>query len=152
MRKAFLVLFLLLLVPSCWPADVTIAGYKVYWGTAAGVYGTPTTIGNQLTYTVTNLGPGTWFFTVIAFDVDGNESDFATAADDPTKHYVSTTIGINRCDLNTDQKVDALDVQALINSILTAGNKGDINEDNKVNALDLQLLMRVITQQSTCPE
>lgn len=75
------------------PSESTnIAGYKVYYGQAAGVYGSPITIGNQTTYTVTGLTPGTYYLTVTAFDEQGNESDFATAADDPTKQYVVATL------------------------------------------------------------
>jgi hypothetical protein len=41
---------------------------------------------------VAGLSPGTYYLTVTAFDDQGNESDYATAKDDPTKHYVVTTI------------------------------------------------------------
>lgn len=72
--------------------SANIAGYKVYYGSAAGVYGTPIQIGNQTSYTVSGLAPGTYYLTVTAFDDQGNESDYATAKDDPTKQYVVATL------------------------------------------------------------
>ena len=35
-----------------------LAGYKVYYGTAAGTYGTPIDVGNVTTYTVPGLTDG----------------------------------------------------------------------------------------------
>jgi hypothetical protein len=53
----------------------TVTGYKVYCGTAPGVYGTPTAIPNQTAWIVKDLNKGTYYFVVTAFDADGNESD-----------------------------------------------------------------------------
>ena len=53
----------------------SLAGYKVYFGTASGVYGPPITAGNVTTYLVTNLQNGnTYYFSVTAYDTYGNES------------------------------------------------------------------------------
>jgi fibronectin type 3 domain-containing protein len=62
-----------------WDASVTptVTGYKVYYGLESRLYGTPITIGNITTYTVTALGAGTFFFAVTAIDAQGNESDFS---------------------------------------------------------------------------
>ncbi|MFQ5598095.1 MAG: fibronectin type III domain-containing protein, partial [Nitrospiria bacterium] len=57
--------------------EVDLAGYKVYFGNASRTYGTPITLGNQTSYTVTGLGLGTYFFAVTAFDGAGNESTFS---------------------------------------------------------------------------
>jgi hypothetical protein len=66
-------------VSLAWDASTSpnIAGYKVYVGTATGTYTAPITIGNQTTYTVTGLGPGTFYFAVTAFNTAGNESGFS---------------------------------------------------------------------------
>jgi hypothetical protein len=61
--------------PSATP---TVTGYKIYVGTASRVYQAPITIGNQTTYTVTGLAPGsTFYFAATAYDTNGNESDFS---------------------------------------------------------------------------
>ena len=65
--------------------SLNIVAYKVYVGTSSGTYGTPLTIGNQTTYTVTSLNSGTYYFAVTALDIDANESDFS--------NEVSQTIG-----------------------------------------------------------
>jgi hypothetical protein len=58
--------------------EPTLAGYKVYVGTASGVYSTPINVGNVTTYTVLNLAPGSvYFFVVTAFDVNGFESGWS---------------------------------------------------------------------------
>jgi hypothetical protein len=136
-------------VRLAWDASVSerVTGYKVYAGQASRIYGAPVIIGNQLTYMVTDLTPGIWFFAVSAFDADGNESNYS--------NEVSTAIGnsANRCDLNGDGRVDTLDLQALVNFILhgTPQISGDINADSKVNVLDLQILANVILGRQSCP-
>lgn len=56
-------------------SEPDLAGYKVYMGMQSGVYGTPITLGTVTTYQILNLPPGsTYFFTITAFDSDGNES------------------------------------------------------------------------------
>ena len=61
-----------------------LAGYRIYYGSAPGVYGTTITIGMQTTYAVTNLSPGTWYFAITAFNTSGLESGYS--------NEVSTTI------------------------------------------------------------
>jgi hypothetical protein len=53
-----------------------LAGYRVHYGTALGHYPNTAIIDNPglTTYTIDNLPVGTWFFTVSAFDDNGNES------------------------------------------------------------------------------
>jgi hypothetical protein len=58
-------------------ASTGISGYKVYLGNNSRTYHSSTSLGNQTTHTVVNLGPGTWFFAVTAYDSSGNESDFS---------------------------------------------------------------------------
>ena len=52
-----------------------LAGYKVYYGTASGVYGTPTDAGNVTTYSLTGLTKGTTYYVAVtAYDTSNNES------------------------------------------------------------------------------
>jgi hypothetical protein len=55
----------------------TVTGYKIYYGSASGIYGTPITIGYVTAYTVPSLGPGKYYFAVTAFDAQGNESVYS---------------------------------------------------------------------------
>jgi hypothetical protein len=137
-------------VTLAWDANTEpdLAGYKIYFGTASGVYGAPVTVGLQTTYTVTNLAPGTWFFAVTAINNSGLESGFS--------NEVSTTISgtpTSRCDINADSAVNVLDLQILINTILgiNPGTGGDLNGDARVDVLDLQILGNVILGVRSCP-
>ena len=59
----------------------------------------------------------------------------------------------NRCDLNTDATTNALDLQLLVNAILSPAPPAanDLNRDGAVNVLDLQILANVILGTATCP-
>jgi len=54
-----------------------LSGYKVYFGTASGNYGTSISIGNTTSHTLTGLSDGSYFFAVTAVDTSGNESGFS---------------------------------------------------------------------------
>lgn len=55
--------------------STNLAGYKVYVGTASGVYGTPLDVGNVTAYTVNNLTIGTtYYFAVTSYNTTGKES------------------------------------------------------------------------------
>src|ERR1700690_1811631 len=54
-----------------------LAGYNVYYGTSSRSYGSPVNVGNAITYTVTNLTPGSYYFAVTAYDTSGNESAYS---------------------------------------------------------------------------
>jgi hypothetical protein len=112
-RKGFvltlLILIAIVIAPSilfaaqiklAWDAnsEPDLAGYKVYYGTASRVYGTPVSVGNVTTYTVTGLTLGqTYYMAVTALDnaTPANESSYSTevsgAATDPTQP-VSITV------------------------------------------------------------
>jgi len=62
-------------------APLTVAGYKVYWGTAAGSYPNSFTLNNPsaTSYTVQPLTAATWTFVVTAFDAGMNESRFSNS-------------------------------------------------------------------------
>lgn len=131
--------------------EVDLAGYKVYYGTASGVYASPVTISVQTTYTIKNLSPGTYFFAVTAYNTAGRESGYSNEV---TK-TVAATSAIYKCDLNGDSLINVLDLQILINAVLgtqlPANGKGDLNGDGRVDALDLQVLGNVILGIRSCP-
>ena len=55
-----------------------LAGYRLYYGTASGVYTAFVNTGLTAAYTVTALTHGTrYFFAVIAYDTTGNVSTFS---------------------------------------------------------------------------
>ncbi len=63
-------------------ALTNLAGYKVYWGQTQGSYPNVATISNPgtTTYVIDNLGSGTWYFVMTAYDSSGVESSFSNAA------------------------------------------------------------------------
>ncbi len=56
-----------------------LAGYKIYYRTSSGSYGTPIDVSyeNATNYTVDSLSSGTWCFVVTAYDTSLNESDYS---------------------------------------------------------------------------
>lgn len=65
-------------VKISWNANIEadLAGYKLYYGTASGAYGTPIDVGNVTSYTVT-VNPQvttTYYVALTAYDTSGNES------------------------------------------------------------------------------
>jgi len=54
-----------------------LAGYKIYFGTSSRNYPWSIDVGNVTTYTLNNLSPGTYFFTVTSSNTSGIESDFS---------------------------------------------------------------------------
>ncbi len=133
--------------------ETDLAGYKVYVGTASGVYGTPIIIGKQTTYTITGLSAGTtYYIAVTAFNSAGLESGYS--------NEVSTTIpgtqpSTSKCDIDSNGAVNALDLQIMINVIMGTrtmpSGRGDLNGDAKYDALDLQVLVNVILGTRSCP-
>lgn len=63
-----------------------LAGYDIHYGTASGKYTQTVAINNPglATYVVSNLSPGTYYFTVTAVNSQGTES--------PMSSEVSTTV------------------------------------------------------------
>jgi len=85
----FLIVCLFLIVPTVQAADVTLAwdavndsrviGYKLYYGTASGVYGTPVDVGKVTQFKLTGVKEGVnIFFAVTAYESSTNESAFST--------------------------------------------------------------------------
>ena len=54
-----------------------LAGYKVYYGTASGNYTVSKDVGNVLTYTITGLQTGTYYFAATSYNTLGNESVYS---------------------------------------------------------------------------
>ena len=56
-------------------SEPNISGYRVYYGTASGVYNQTADMGNVTQYLMSGLATGrTYFFTITAYDTSGNES------------------------------------------------------------------------------
>jgi hypothetical protein len=51
-----------------------LAGYILYVGPSSGIYIRTIDVGSLLTYTLTDLAPGSHYFCVSAVDLSGNES------------------------------------------------------------------------------
>jgi hypothetical protein len=135
-------------VSLSWEASTsTVTGYKVYVGTASGTYGTPTTIGNLTSYTVTGLSSGTYYFAVTAYDASGNESSYSN-------EVTKTIAAAHTCDINGDGTVGYNDLLALVDVVLglsQASSSYDLNGDGNVDALDLQILNNVYLGIRSCP-
>jgi fibronectin type 3 domain-containing protein len=55
--------------------ETDIAGYKVYYGTASGSYGTPIDVKNVTTYTIPGVSLGLKYYLVVAaYNTSGMES------------------------------------------------------------------------------
>ena len=54
-----------------------LAGYKLHFGTQPGQYTQVVTVGSYTTAEIDDLGPGTYYLSVTAYDIYGNESDFS---------------------------------------------------------------------------
>jgi Concanavalin A-like lectin/glucanases superfamily len=58
-------------------SEPDLAGYKIYYGPAPRTYVTSINVGNRITYTVTGLSAGTYYFAVVAFTTSGLQSPFS---------------------------------------------------------------------------
>jgi Concanavalin A-like lectin/glucanases superfamily len=58
-------------------SEPNLAGYKIYYGPAPRTYVTSINVGNRITYPVTGLSAGTYYFAVVAYDTSGLESPFS---------------------------------------------------------------------------
>ena len=73
-----------------WTAPITnedgsvltdLAGYKLYYGTQPGQYSQVITVGDYTSAEIGDLGFGTYYLTVTAYDIYGNESGFSNEID-----------------------------------------------------------------------
>jgi Concanavalin A-like lectin/glucanases superfamily/Fibronectin type III domain len=58
-------------------SESNLAGYRIYYGTSPGIHPTSVDAGNQTTFTVSGLGPGTYYFVVLAYNTSGLQSPFS---------------------------------------------------------------------------
>jgi hypothetical protein len=66
-------------VTLAWDASAEAAGYKIYYGTTSNNYTFVVDVGNDLTYTFTDLPDGnTYYFAATAYDASYLESDYST--------------------------------------------------------------------------
>jgi hypothetical protein len=62
-------------------ALTNLNGYKIYWGSSLGNYPNSASVGvGVASYTVEQLTPGTWYFTVTAVNAQGVESSYSNVA------------------------------------------------------------------------
>ena len=88
-KRLLMVLAIVLLAVSSWAAEVTLTwdapeppaapiGYRIYQGTASGVYNKTADAGTQLTWTMQGLEPGkTYYFAATALYPDNVESEYS---------------------------------------------------------------------------
>jgi hypothetical protein len=64
-------------------SPLTVAGYRIYWGTTLGNYSNSVTLSNPglTTYMIDQLTPATWYFVATAFNAQGAESPFSNVAE-----------------------------------------------------------------------
>ncbi len=71
-------------VSLTWPAVSTATGYKVYYGTSSGSYGTTFVVGAATSFTVTNLTAGIpYYFAVSAYNYAGDGAKSAQVTSTP---------------------------------------------------------------------
>ena len=87
--RRFLTLAIILAASASWAAEVTLTwdapdppsepiGYRIYQGTASGVYNKTADAGTQLTWTMQGLEPGkTYYFAATALYPDNVESEYS---------------------------------------------------------------------------
>lgn len=59
-----------------------LAGYHIYYGTSAGAWTSTITVleATETSYTVSGLAPGTYYFTIVAFNTAGDDSPQSNVA------------------------------------------------------------------------
>lgn len=86
-----------------------LAGYKIYRGTASGVYTTSVDVGNVTSYTWTDLPDGTLYFAIVAYDTSSNESDYS---DEIVETIARTYADVTGAGLSLSTGTGALAAQA----------------------------------------
>ncbi len=153
MRRLTLLFFLLAAPAIAADVELTwthspsagVTGYRVYWGQASRTYTQHRDEPYVTTATVPNLGPGTYYFAVAAYNA---------TAESPYSNEVSEVIRPS-CDLNGDANVNMLDLQAFVSALVNSRPLPavhDLNRDGRTDVLDLQILANVILGNRTCPQ
>ena len=85
-----------------------LSGYRIYYGTSPGVYGTAIDVGNVITSTVTNLADGSlYYFVVTAYDLSENESQFSSEVNKIILGITTASLSDGRVSLAYSQTVTA---------------------------------------------
>ncbi len=126
-------------------AESDLAGYKIYYGTAARTgtdpkscglcgYSTSVNVGNVRTYIISSLTNNTtYYFSVSAYDTSNYESSFSNKV----SKFISTS-----ADLNSNGRINAQDFSILMSNWgSTAKPAADVNQDGYTNAQDLSIMM-----------
>ncbi len=79
-----------------------LSGYKVYYGTASGNYGTVINVGNVTSYTVASLTSNvTYYFATTAYDTSSNESGFSNEVSKTIEAVSDTTAPTGTISINS---------------------------------------------------
>ena len=86
-RLITLIIFLLLSTAAWAGSDVTLswdanteadlAGYRLHYGNAPGIYDNQVDVGLVTIHTVADLPDGTYYFALTAYDTSANESEYS---------------------------------------------------------------------------
>lgn len=87
MKKIIYFLIAIFISVNAWAASASfswdantepdLAGYKIHWGTATGVYTNEIDVKNVTIFTVDSLPDGKLFFAATAYDDAGNKSEYS---------------------------------------------------------------------------
>ncbi|MFZ5876797.1 MAG: fibronectin type III domain-containing protein [Nitrospirota bacterium] len=72
--------------------EADLAGYSVHYGASSGVYTVVIPVGRTTSYTVTGLGPGTYYFAVTAENTSGGDSGYSNEVSKTIADTVPPTI------------------------------------------------------------
>ena len=128
----------LILVPSCFAAQVTlawdqnpesdIAGYKIHYGTSSGSYEYKVDVGNFTSCTISGLSEGTtYYFAATAYNTSNVESSFSS--------QLAYTVPVTDIDLDGD----GISNNDEINLYGTDPNKPDTDNDGISDGEELSL-------------
>jgi len=99
-------------------SDLTVTGYRIYWGTNSGSYLQSLDVGTNTTARVANLDEGVMhYFAATAYDSIGIESPFSNEASTITGFYVGLTMKV--------WQVEAYGMRDKTNHIQTSTNLSD---------------------------
>ncbi len=70
-----------------------VVGYKVYYGRASRTYGTPIDVKNNTSYTISGLGPETYYFAATAYTESGIESNYSKEVRFSTLPFAFIAVG-----------------------------------------------------------
>ena len=123
-----------------------LAGYKLYYGTSSGVYGTNLDIGNDITYKLSNLEDGiSYYFAVTAYDTSDNESNFSNEV---SKILLGIPLGnIDHTSNGSETRVDGYDLIALemvLGATYVSGNwnpLADLDTNGVIDSVDVDILI-----------